>query len=224
MADLTSQLDTANASLASTKGTLSAAHSTMEAMLSKTVITQGYDSQLTITAIINDHGQIAHLKVDASGETEGAKTMDPAYLVQFLGKSLPLTLGTDVDAVAGATVTSQAIVDALNRLLPETNNGYDESTVINQRSKPNQKTYVVTGEGHSSTVVVTVTVNQDGTIVSMDVNADGETMGSMLDDASFCKQFVGKEPPLTLGDDVDAVSGATATSQAVVDALNKLPD
>ena len=39
-----------------------------------------------------------------------------AFLGQFIGKSLPLTLGSGVDAVSGATTTSQAVVDALNRL------------------------------------------------------------------------------------------------------------
>ncbi|HCJ88846.1 MAG TPA: hypothetical protein DHV94_05505, partial [Clostridiales bacterium] len=35
---------------------------------------------------------------------------------QFIGKSAPLTLGVDIDAVTGATLTSQAVVDAVNQL------------------------------------------------------------------------------------------------------------
>ncbi|MBQ1819183.1 MAG: FMN-binding protein, partial [Bacteroidales bacterium] len=34
-----------------------------------------------------------------------------------MGKKAPLVLGTDIDAVSGATITSMAIVDAVNELL-----------------------------------------------------------------------------------------------------------
>lgn len=37
----------------------------------------------------------------------------------------------------------------------------------------------------------------------------------------FTSQFIGKSAPLTLGDGIDAISGATITSTAVVDAANE---
>ena len=46
---------------------------------------------------------------------------------------VPLTLGTDVDAVSGATITSQAVVDALNLLTPDYDNA-SAAPVIDQRS------------------------------------------------------------------------------------------
>ncbi len=64
-------------------------------------------------------GKIVSIKVDASGETPGfgQRTMeDEDFLAQFIGKTLPLTLGEGVDALSGATVTSTAIVEALNSL------------------------------------------------------------------------------------------------------------
>ena len=72
--------------------------------------------RITVNAIVNGQGAIAYLTVDASGETEGLgqKVMETEYLVQFLGKRLPLTLGTDVEAVTGATVTSKAITHCVN--------------------------------------------------------------------------------------------------------------
>ena len=42
---------------------------------------------------------------------------DEDFQNQFIGKTLPLTLGEDVDALSGATITSTAIVDALNTLV-----------------------------------------------------------------------------------------------------------
>ena len=42
-----------------------------------------------------------------------------------------------------------------------------------------------------------------------------------MKDESFIRQFVGKTPPLELGKDIDGISGATVSSQAVVDAVNQ---
>ena len=58
-----------------------------------------------------------------SNETPGFGTRcsEDAFTSQFIGKPLPLTLGDDVDAVSGATVTSQAVVDALNSLAEAAN-------------------------------------------------------------------------------------------------------
>ncbi|MBQ9437231.1 MAG: FtsX-like permease family protein, partial [Lachnospiraceae bacterium] len=44
--------------------------------------------------------------------------------------------------------------------------------------------------------------------------------GRAAEDADFAAQFSGKTLPLALGEDVDALSGATVTSAAVVEALN----
>ena len=54
--------------------------------------------------------------MEASGETAGfgQKCAEEDFTAQFIGKTLPVTLGEDVDAVAGATITSTAVVDALN--------------------------------------------------------------------------------------------------------------
>ena len=37
---------------------------------------------------------------------------------------------------------------------------------------------------------------------------------------AFTGQFTGKQPPFSLGDGIDAVSGATISSQAAVNAIN----
>ena len=47
-----------------------------------------------------------------------------------------------------------------------------------------------------------------------------EGVGSRIREKAFMEQFVGKTPPLSLGDGIDAASGATVSSQAAVDAVN----
>ena len=198
----------------------------MVSMLSQNAMAKGFASDVTVTAIINDNGVIAYLLVDASGETEGVGTqvMEPAFMAQFLGKSLPVTLGEDVDAVAGATVTSQAVVDALNLLYTQYGSTPDSRTIVNQRSVVSEEIYVLSEAGYSSSVKVTVKVNKDGVITSLKVDAAGEGNGAAVMEAGFRNQFIGRSLPVNLGSGVDAVSGATATSQAVVDALNRLAD
>ena len=160
--------------------------------------------------------------MDATGETEGLgqKTMETAWLVQFLGKKLPLTLGEDVEAVSGATVTSKAVVDALNLLAPDYSNS--SAPVITQRSVTKAVAHIQTIQGHDSMMKVVVYVTPEGKVTNVDVYADGESNGQGVMSNAFTSQFVGHDSELTLGVEVEAVSGATATSQAVVDAVNKI--
>ena len=51
--------------------------------------------------------------------------------------------------------------------------------------------------------------------------SETEGLGSRVKDEAFTQQFIGQTPPLALGEDVDAVSGATVSSRAAVDAVNE---
>ena len=186
-----------------------------------TATMKGFASDVTVTATL-DNGTITALTVDASGETAGfgQKCGEEDFTSQFIGKTLPVTLGEDVDAVAGATITSTAVVDALNSLAtPATEGPIDpdaEATVPGEGQSASMK-------GFASDVTVTATLD-NGTITALTVDASGETagFGQKCAEEDFTSQFIGKTLPLTLGEDVDAVAGATITSTAVVDALNSL--
>ena len=70
-----------------------------------------------VTARLDNESRIASLTIDAGTQTPeigGLAQTDEAFNAQFIGKALPLNLGGDVDALSGATVTSTAVVDALN--------------------------------------------------------------------------------------------------------------
>lgn len=73
--------------------------------------------QVSVAAETDGEGKIASLQIDASSQTPeigGVAQTDPAFAAQFIGKTLPVTLGEDIDAITGATMTSQAVADALN--------------------------------------------------------------------------------------------------------------
>ena len=67
---------------------------------------------------LDENGAIATLEVDASTQTPeiGQKCAEEAFTSQFIGKSGKVMLGNGIDAVGGATVTSTAVVRAVNQL------------------------------------------------------------------------------------------------------------
>ena len=92
---------------------------------------------VSVTATLDDAGKIAEITVDASTQTPeygGRAQEDEAFLGQFIGKSLPLVLGEDVDALSGATVTSTAVIEALNT-----------SRAANAAAQPRTMKYTVSG-------------------------------------------------------------------------------
>ncbi|MFR4293398.1 MAG: FMN-binding protein, partial [Christensenellales bacterium] len=82
----------------------------------KTATIAGFGGADITVQVTDENGVITALVVDASSQTAGLgqKCADEAFTSQFIGKSAPLTLGEGIDAVASATITSQAVVDAVN--------------------------------------------------------------------------------------------------------------
>ena len=171
---------------------------------------KGFASDVTVELTLDDAGAIAQLTINAEGETAGLgqRTMEDDFTSQFVGKTGPFTLGDGIDAISGATISSQAAVDAVN-------------SALSAPASAGAEVVEVTAKGFVSDVTVSLTV-ENGAIATFSVDASGETAGlgqrAMEDD--FTSQFIGKSAPLTLGDGIDAISGATITSTAVVDAAN----
>lgn len=90
---------------------------------------EGFGGALvSVTAKLDDASRIAEIEIDASTQTPeigGQAQTDPAFTEQFIGKTLPLKIGEDIDAISGATVTSTAVVEALNtaRAIDESSSG-----------------------------------------------------------------------------------------------------
>ena len=72
-------------------------------------------------------------------------------------------------------------------------------------------------------MTATLSLNEDGTIAELKLNTlyeteyFGDKVGS---DTNFVNQFIGKAAPFTLGDGIDAVTNATITSKACIEAIN----
>ena len=187
-----------------------------------TATAQGFGGPVEVTVTLNEDGTIATMTVGGEGFAEtaglGAKAQEAEFTDQFVGKTGPFAYGENgVEAITGATVTSTAVLEALNSLFPAeaAQEAGDEGSLT------------ATAQGFGGPVEVTVTLNQDGTIATMTVGGEGfaETvgLGAKAQEAEFTDQFLGKAGPFTYGENgVDAIAGATVTSTAVLEALNSL--
>ncbi len=96
--------------------------------------------------------------------------------------------------------------------------GFDDS------DNPVGYAYVGEGPGYGGAVRVLVGVDgSNGQILGISIVSHSETpgLGSRIEEESFRRQFVGKtlDDPIALGTDIDVLTGATVSSQAVVDAV-----
>ena len=77
---------------------------------------QGFAGPVAVEVTVAGNA-ISAIKIgdDAFAETAGfgAKALEEDFQKQFIGKTFPIAL-TDIDAIAGATITTNAVVEALN--------------------------------------------------------------------------------------------------------------
>lgn len=184
---------------------------------------QGYAGPIELTIGLRTDGTLSGIHVGGSEfrETEGlgAKAKDSEFTDPFSGKTPPLTLGKEIDGIAGATVTSRAVVDGVNlaaeKLRP----------LLASSGQTAGRTANASVIGYGGPVLVRLTLSESGVIESVDIGgarfAETEGVGSRVREKAFMEQFIGQTPPLALGSGIDAVSGATVSSQAAVDAVNE---
>ena len=193
---------------------------------------QGYGGSIEVLTGMESGGILRGISVGGPDfkETEGlgARAKEPEFTDQFAGKTPPLKLGETIDGISGATITSRAVVDGVNQGVQKVQSltgGGDGSTPETEQPAREANASVI---GYGGPVLVRLRLNAAGAIEALTVGEArfGETdgVGSKVKDASFLGQFEGKTPPLELGKDVDGISGATVSSQAVVDAVNQAAD
>ncbi len=192
---------------------------------------KGFAGPVYVEAAFDEESKITYISVgdDQFAETDGfgAKALQPENQYPFIGKQMPLEVG-GVDVLTGATFTKTAIVNGLNKAYAaskgeaEAKPGAAEASAETKAADGN--TFTASAQGFGGPVAVTAAFDADGRIASVSIGDDSfnETPGfgaRALEDEAFKTQFIGKAMPLALAD-IDALSGATVTSTAVVDALN----
>lgn len=77
----------------------------------------GRGHQFTFAALFSSDGKILEVKVTEYTSAYGIEVCNTAWLKRFRGKGAEsLTLGVDVEAVSGATISSTGLVTKLNQI------------------------------------------------------------------------------------------------------------
>ncbi|WP_422487157.1 FMN-binding protein [Gudongella sp. DL1XJH-153] len=155
-------------------------------------------------AVTFEGGNITNVEVVEHSETEGIS--DPA--IEGVPAAIVASNSTEVDVVSGATLTSNAIIEAVNNAIAVASGNAPAVEYVDG-------TYEGTSDkGMNPGLKVSVTV-EGGKIVSVEVIEHDETDG--IADPAI------EEVPAAIVEagspNVDVVSGATLTSDAIMDAV-----
>ena len=172
----------------------------------KTATAKGFASDVTV-AVTMEGEKITALTVDDSGESYPVAREDSVEKVIAAIIEANGTEGVDVNT--GATFTCTAIVNAVNEILAP-----DAGAVKEVALTPG--TYEAEAQGLLSTVKVKVSVSEKE-ITDLEIDASGETdtLGGIAAEKLTAKILEAQTP------NVDTISGATVTSNAVIKAVTE---
>ncbi len=189
---------------------------------------QGYGGPVNVLVSIDMAGAVRTVKVTDHRETAGIgdKVETPTFLGQYVGKTASdsVTVGQDITAVSGATVTSRAVAAGVRNALAAHQVyvlGMAAPTDDFNLAKVKDGVYQGTStEGYKDRIDVEVTV-ESGRIVSVVVTYQNDTPGL----AEYAVEDVTKLIVEKQHWQVDVTSGATFTSNGIMDAVrNAIPD
>ena len=190
---------------------------------------QGFGGEVTVHVTL-DGDKIQALTIDTPNETAGLgqRASEEAFTSQFIGKSGPFTYGEDgIEALTGATITSNAVLKAINSTVAGEDKAEPEPAVEpaeEPKSEPAAAGNAIDAaeQGFGGEVTAHVTLDGDK-IQALTIDTPNETagLGQRASEEAFTSQFIGKSGPFTYGEDgIEALTGATVTSNAVLKAIN----
>lgn len=197
------------------------------------VTTQGFGGEIETTVAALPDGTINGISVGGSNFAEtaglGAKAKEPEFQAQFAGKTAPVALtkdGGEIEALSGATITSRAVIKGVNEAMETiaAEAGFTVESTSTAEHLGGEK-YAASAQGFAGPVKVFLTLDGQGTITEIQIGdsefAETDGLGARAKEEAFSQQFIGKTIPMTM-EDIDALSGATITTTAVLDAINQI--
>lgn len=176
---------------------------------------KGYGGPIEVEVTVTD-GAISDINILDHSETAGVS--DEAF--EIIPDAIISENSTDVDSVSGATVSSEGIKAAVNDALSSGGNasedGAESAALSGTLSETSYQdgTYQGEADGHNDLIKVEVTVT-DGKISEVNILEHQETEG-LVDEALV---LVPEAIVQYNGTQVDTVSSATITSEAILSAV-----
>ncbi len=198
---------------------------------------KGMESDVVVTITV-DNSSITDVSVDVSGETQGiGAAIGDEITAQILEAQ-----SSAVDGVSGASVSSDAVREALDAAIEKAQNGdtsdavtsggeeavtetaVDEAEAVSEAASAENSsvaagsytpgTYTASAAGMESDVTVTITVDESSiTDVTVDVSGETDGIGAAIGD-EVSAQILDAQSA-----DISGVSGASVSSDAVRTAL-----
>ncbi len=184
-----------------------------------TASAEGYGGEVTVTLTVGAEGTITDAAIDGPDETPGIggaaiEQLQPEILEK---QGVP-------DAVTGATFTSNAVISALTDCIEQAGGSTaggdsEDSGASSSAGSLAAGTYTATAQGMGD-ITVTITVGEDGSIADVVIDGPDETPGI---GSTAIEQL---QPAILEAQsaDVDIVSSATITSNAVIAAVQDCID
>ena len=171
---------------------------------------QGFGGEITLKLNVSD-SKVESVEITGEGETPdvGGKA------IETFKTAIVEANGGEIEAVSGATMTSDAVISAYNEALAQAK-GTEGDTAETSGKTVADGEYTTKAMGHEDWVYVT-TLFQDGQIAKCAVTAHEETMGIGNYGAARVPGRIVEAQSLA----VDNVSGATVTSNAVKTAVKE---
>ena len=190
---------------------------------------KGFGGDVTVTIVV-DENKITECRIEGAEETDGVGSR----AVEELPGEILEAQSAEVEAVAGATVTSDAIVQALEEALKEASGETVSDEEVSAGMTPG--TYRGSAKGMNGTIVVDVTVSEE-TIDNIEFVETIPRENDMIDESFWLSNYLidmlDETPQImvTVTDRlperiiesqslaVDAVAGATVSSNGFINAV-----
>lgn len=170
---------------------------------------QGFGGAVSVE-ITTDAEKITAVKVSGDAETP---SVGGAHLAE-LGEAIMKAQSAEIDAVSGATVTSDAVKEAAAAAIAQAKG---ESAPAKEAGPVSftAGSYTGTAQGYNGPVSLKVSFS-DSAVTGIEIESERETnhIGTPAYDILFADAIAAN------GSGIDSVSGATFTSRAVKEALN----
>ncbi len=175
---------------------------------------EGYGGDLVVEVTVAE-GEITDIDIVEHSETEDIA--DPAF--EQVPEDIIATQSTDVDVVSQVTVTSEAIMDAVDNALADVDltepEAEPEEVKEEEEVEAEERVLTGTAEGYGGELIVEVTVVGEE-ITDIDITDHSETEG--LAEPAF--EQVPEDIIATQSTDVDVVTEVTLTSEAIMEAVD----
>lgn len=175
---------------------------------------QGFGGDVTAYVTVNEDGRIEAVSVSGPNETVGKGSL----AIEQLPEQIVLANGTQVDAVAGVTVTSHAILAAVDSALADRVEA--EGAPADREIVYTPGVYTGRGFGFCSYVTVETEFSRNE-ILSVRVTDNGGETPYLRD---LCAEKIPSQIVENQSLNVDVVTGATWGSNAVINAVAQCVD